>query len=97
MDNCERILALLQQNRMPIQISKIAEKLGIDQGTVYRHLRSLDLQGKAHYERGIAYLEREAAAPGSAEAYFGWRASPEGGNNRFFRGMGFRETIKKVG
>jgi len=69
MDNCERILALLRQNRKGllsrnsgIEISKIARQLGIHSSTVYRHLNSQDLMGHIRFERGIAYLSSEAGA-----------------------------------
>jgi len=83
MDNCERIYDLLRQNRT-MQIKKIAKKLKIDDGTVYRHLEHLSLQGKVYYDKGMAFLkETTISKPGSIERYFQWRGSPEGKNVRF--------------
>jgi len=56
METCNRILALLRQNRKGIRISEIVRKLHpIDRSTVYRNLGTLDLRGLAYFERGIAY------------------------------------------
>jgi len=55
MENLKELERLLQQNLHGIKITKAAKKLGVNRSTVYKYLYSLDLQGKAHYERGIAY------------------------------------------
>ena len=55
MENEDKLEKLLQQNLHGIKIVNIAEKLDVDRSTVYKYLNSFDLQGKAHYERGIAY------------------------------------------
>jgi len=55
MKNLDKLEKLLQQNRHGIKITEVAKKLNVDRSTVYKYLYSLDLQGKAHYERGIAY------------------------------------------
>ena len=87
MDNCERILELLQQNRT-MQIKKIAKKLKIDDGTVYRHLEHLSNQQKVYYDKGVAYLkEIGIIEPGSAEAYFNLRSKDWDGG--FYKRMGF--------
>jgi predicted ArsR family transcriptional regulator len=86
MDNCEKILSLLQENRKGISIENVVERLKIDRSTVYRHLESLDLQGKARYEKGVAYpVMQETDPPGIAEKYFQWRGTPVGGGVRFYK------------
>jgi len=94
MDNCKRILEFLQQNRTPIQIKKIAKKLKIDDGTVYRHVASLELQGKVYFERGKGFvsLKKEPSQYGSPERYFQWR----GQEVRFWKAM-FGDLPKKEG
>jgi predicted DNA-binding transcriptional regulator len=90
MENSGRVLTLLQQNRKGIPINTIAKRLRIDRSTVYRHLESLYLRGKVTYKDGIAYPTiEETEPPWVAEAvkYFQWRATPKGGDNRFFRAM----------
>ena len=52
---CDKISSLLRQNPKGLRIDKIATKLKIDRSTVYRNLESLELRGKAHYARGVAY------------------------------------------
>ena len=54
---CDKISSLLRQNPKGLRIDKIATKLKIDRSTVYRNLESLELRGKAHYARGVAYPE----------------------------------------
>jgi hypothetical protein len=55
MDNCERILELVQKNRNGIKIEKIAKKIGIDDSTVYRRLGTPRLQNSIRVDRGVAF------------------------------------------
>ena len=51
----KRLESVLRQFPHGIRIVELAEKLGISRSYAYDLLNSLELQGKAHYERGIAY------------------------------------------
>jgi Transcriptional regulator len=53
MDNCERILELVQKNRNGITIEKIAKKLDIHVSSVYRNLDKL--QRSIRVDRGVAF------------------------------------------
>ena len=55
MEKLDKLERLLQQNLHGITITDCARKLGVHRTTVYKYLYTLDLQGKAYYERGIAY------------------------------------------
>lgn len=98
MDNCTKILCLLQQNRKGISIPTIAKLIGLDESTVYRHLARLENIGKATYKEGIAHAitEEEVPVPGSPERYFQWRGTIEGGHNRFFNVM-FNNSVQGKG
>lgn len=55
MENLDKLDSLLRQNPHGIRITDAARKLNVERSTVYDYLRTLDLKGLAHYEKGIAY------------------------------------------
>ncbi len=59
--NLDKLDRLLRQNPHGVRITDLAGKLGISRSTVYDYLNTLDLRGKAYYERGIAYPKRPSA------------------------------------
>ena len=40
------------------KISELAEKLGMHRSTLYDYINTLELMGRAYYQRGTAYPER---------------------------------------
>ena len=55
MENLDNLDKLLGRFPKGIKISEIPGKLGCSRSTVYEHLNSLVLMGKAHYENGTAF------------------------------------------
>jgi len=59
MEKLNKLAKLLEQFPNGIRIIDLTRKLGVrSRSTVYDYLNSLERMGKAHYERGIAYLGR---------------------------------------
>ena len=58
-DKMKKLEKVLRQFPHGIRIAVLAGKVGISRSYAYDLLQSLELQGKAYYEDGIAYPERK--------------------------------------
>jgi len=63
MEKVDRVDKCLRQFPQGIRISDLAEKSGVSRTYVYGLLNTLDYQGKAHYERGVAYPGKDKEKP----------------------------------
>jgi len=66
-DKCDK---LLRQFPNGIRISILAQKLEVTRSTVYDYLNSLELKGKAHYEKGIAYPKKPSIEEKPVSEFF---------------------------
>jgi transposase len=58
----DKIQAILRQNPHGIRITDLAKKLNVKRSTIYDYLNSVELKGKAYFQRGVAYPERPLPA-----------------------------------
>jgi DeoR/GlpR family transcriptional regulator of sugar metabolism len=106
MENLDKLEKLLQQNLHGIKITDVAKKLNVDRSTVYKYLYSLDLQGKAHYERGIAYPGKPSTEKPSKFGFFELldkraerkrQEQKEEEKRQLLESIHFRELLAEVG
>jgi len=57
----DKVQRVLRQSPQGKKISDLAKKLGKKRSTVYGYLNTLELRGKAYFQRGTAYLEKPAS------------------------------------
>lgn len=61
LDKVERVL---RQFLHGLRITDLAKKIETKRPTVYGYLNTLELEGRAYYQRGIAYPERPSSSSG---------------------------------
>ena len=63
MEKSDRVDKCLRQFPQGKRIPDLAKKCGVSRTYMYDLLNTLDYQGKAHYERGVAYPGKDKEKP----------------------------------